>query len=89
MRELIPLTENDGIQAVMGRDLHYFLEVKEPYTDWLPRMIDYGFSAGQDFIQKNLIGQDRLGRRRETTNHIISLDMAKDCLLYTSDAADE
>lgn len=78
MRELIPLTEQGGIQAVMGRDLHDFLEVKEPYTDWLPRMIDYGFSAGQDFIQKNLIGQDRLGRRRETTNHIISLDMAKE-----------
>lgn len=78
MDELIPLTEREGAQAVMGRDLHAFLEVKEPYTDWLPRMIDYGFAAGQDFVQKNLIGQDRLGRRRETTNHVISLDMAKE-----------
>ena len=78
MNELIPLIEREGVQAVMGRDLHAFLEVKEPYTDWLPRMIDYGFSAGQDFVQKNLIGQDRLGRRRETINHVISLDMAKE-----------
>ena len=76
--ELIPLTENDGVQAVMGRDLHEFLEVKEPYTDWFKRMAEYGFVAGQDFDQKNLIGQDRLGRRRETINHIISLDMAKE-----------
>lgn len=79
MNQLIPLQETpEGVQAVMGRDLHEFLEIKEPYTDWLPRMIEYGFSAGQDFIQKNLIGQDKLGRRRETTNHIISLDMAKE-----------
>lgn len=62
----------------MGRDLHAFLEVKEPYTDWFKRMVEYGFTAGQDFDQKNLIGQDKLGRKRETHNHIISLDMAKE-----------
>ena len=78
MNELIPIQNHDGAQAVMGRDLHAFLEVKEPYTDWLPRMVAYGFVAGQDFVQKNLIGQDRLGRRRETTNHIVKLDMAKE-----------
>lgn len=78
MNELIPIQNHNGIQAVMGRDLHAFLEVKEPYTDWLPRMVAYGFVAGQDFVQKNLIGQDRLGRRRETTNHIVKLDMAKE-----------
>lgn len=79
MNELIPITQtNDNVQAVMGRDLHKFLEIKEPYTDWLPRMVEYGFSAGQDFFQKNLIGQDKLGRRRETIGHIISLDMAKE-----------
>lgn len=77
--QLIPLTSNtDGLHAVMGRDLHTFLEVKEPYTDWFKRMAEYGFVAGQDFNQKNLIGQDKLGRRRETTNHIVGLDMAKE-----------
>ncbi|AEG84406.1 antA/AntB antirepressor family protein [Corynebacterium ulcerans] len=77
--ELIPLTaDTDGVQAVMGRDLHQFLGVKEPYTDWFKRMAEYGFIAGQDFDQKNLIGQDKLGRKRETHNHIISLDMAKE-----------
>lgn len=78
MSELIPLTNNDGAQAVMGRDLHAFLDVKEPYTDWFKRMTEYGFIAGQDFDQKNLIGQDKLGRKREAHNHIISLDMAKE-----------
>ena len=49
---VIPLTENDGVQAVMGRDLHKFLEVGTPYDKWMPRMIEYGFSAGQDFSTK-------------------------------------
>lgn len=75
---LIPLSStDDGLQAVTGRNLHEFLEIKEPYTDWFPRMADYGFLEGQDFVQKNLIGQDKLGRRRETVDHIISLDMGK------------
>ena len=72
--ELIPLTENDGVQAVMGRDLHKFLEVGTPYDKWMPRMIEYGFSAGQDFSTK--MSESTGGRPRQ--DHIISLDMAKE-----------
>ena len=52
MSELIPITtDSEGIQAVKGRDLHAFLESKEPYTRWLSRHIEkYGFIAGQDFM---------------------------------------
>lgn len=35
----------------MGRDLHQFLEVKEPYTQWFKRMAEYGFITGQDFSE--------------------------------------
>src|SRR5699024_1924043 len=73
---LIPLTENDGAQAVMCRDLHAFLEVSSNYTEWFKRMAEYGFVAGQDFDSKNGIGYDRLGRTRAIHNHVISLDMA-------------
>ena len=73
--ELIPLTENDGVSAVMGRDLHAFLEVDTEYRHWMPRMIEYGFSAGQDFTVKN----DRNPNGgRPSLNHIVSLDMAKE-----------
>lgn len=75
---LIPLTDNDGVQAVMGRDLHSFLEVGAEYRHWFPRMAEYGFVAGQDYTVKNDRVQDSLGREREATNHIISLDMAKE-----------
>lgn len=74
MNELIPLTDNDGVQAAMGRDLHKFLGVKTPYDKWMPRMIEYGFVAGQDFSTK--MSESTGGRPRE--DHIISLDMAKE-----------
>ena len=75
---VIPLTENDGVQAVMGRDLHAFLEVKSNYREWFPRMVDYGFEEGKDYASKNRRVQDSLGREREATDHVISLDMAKE-----------
>ena len=53
--ELIPITRtNDGTTAVMGRDIHAFLESKEPYTVWIKRMIGYGFTEGADYVYKNL-----------------------------------
>ena len=72
---LIPLTDNDGVQAVMGRDLHAFLEVRDNYTDWMKRMIAYGFSAGQDFSE---FSDKPNGAGRPRINHLVSLDMAKE-----------
>ena len=74
MSELIPIQDRDGIQAVMGRDLHKFLEVSERYTQWFARMEEYGFLAGQDFIRET--GKSTGGR--PSVNHIINLDMAKE-----------
>lgn len=80
MDELIPLTEQDGVQAVMGRDLYKFLEVKEQYTDWMRRMVTYGFEEGRDYSsQKPEAGATSgfvPGGNR--TDHIVSLDMAKE-----------
>lgn len=75
---IIPIQDSDGVQAVMGRDLHAFLEVKEPYTQWFSRMTDYGFIAGQDFsdFSEKLSTSAKAGRPR--IDHIMSLDMAKE-----------
>lgn len=72
--ELIPLTENDGVSAVMGRDLHQFLEVGRDYTNWFKQMIGYGFVEGQDFTPD--LAKSFGGRPRQ--DHIVSLDMAKE-----------
>lgn len=71
---LIPITSTgNGVQAVMGRDLHKFLEVTSNYTTWLDRMVEYGFVEGKDFIPK--MEESTGGRPRQ--DHIISLDMGK------------
>jgi len=46
--ELIPIQDNGGVQAVLGRDLHAFLEVGRDYTNWMKQMINYGFTASHD-----------------------------------------
>lgn len=78
MSELIPIQDNDGVQAVMGRDLHAFLEVGAEYRHWFPRMVAYGFEEGKDYTVKIDRVHDSLGREREAMNHVISLDMAKE-----------
>lgn len=79
--ELIPIQNNGGAQAVLGRDLHTFLQVGERYTQWFDRMVAYGFTAGQDFIREN--GKSTGGR--PSVDHIISLDMAKEiCMIQRS-----
>lgn len=75
MNELIPIHNNEGTQAVMGRDLHAFLEVRDNYTDWMKRMIGYGFSAGQDFSE---FSDKPKGAGRPRIDHIVTLDMAKE-----------
>lgn len=76
MGELIPIQDHDGIQAVLGRDLHKFLEVSTRYNDWISRLIEkYGFIAGQDFYSK-MSKTPNGGRPSE--NHVLTLDMAKE-----------
>lgn len=72
--ELITISEERGRPAVNGRDLHEFLEVSTPYTKWMERMIEYGFTEGQDFL--TFLSESSGGR--PSTNHAVSLDMAKE-----------
>lgn len=79
---LIPLTRgDDGIQAVMGRDLHEFLEVGRDYTTWFKQMVGYGFEENIDFATEitetaGQPGSPNLVSRRK--DHVMTLDMAKE-----------
>lgn len=71
-------TQKDGTVAVDGRDLHKLLEVTTPYRKWFPRMMEYGFAEGIDFVtvgQKSPIAN---GGYQTIENHALSLDMAKE-----------
>jgi len=73
---VIPLTDNDGVQAVMGRDLHKFLGIGKDYTTWFKDMTAYGFVAGQDFSP--ISGNTSPAGGRPRIDHIVTLDMAKE-----------
>ena len=87
MNDLIPIQDNDGAQAVMGRDLHAFLEVTTRYNDWINRLIEkYGFLSGQDYVLKNEYVRGVNGREYEQANHILTLDMAKEISMVQNNA---
>ena len=69
---------DDGTVAVSGRELHKGLEIETQYTKWIDRMIGYGFEENTDYItisQKRLTAQ---GNQTTYTDHIMTLDMAKE-----------
>ena len=52
--------------------------MKTAYKDWFPRMVEYGFTEGSDYIaiaQKRATAQ---GNETTYTDHILKLDMAKE-----------
>ena len=90
MNDIIKVNyDNADCPTVSGRELHEALGIKTAYKDWFPRMCEYGFTEGKDF---NLLKFERVqneGERevtREITDHIISLDMAKElCMIQRSE----
>ncbi|RNE24882.1 Phage anti-repressor protein [Lacticaseibacillus paracasei] len=78
MNELIKtITRDDGRIAVSGRELHDFLEVDTPYTQWFDRMIDYGFTENTDFKGLSQKSEKPIGGRPRI-DHVMTLDMAKE-----------
>lgn len=76
---LIKLHEQkDGSVAVMGRDLHAFLEIGTRYDIWFNRMKEYGFEGNVDYgaiVQKRTTAQ---GNSTEYVDHAMTIDMAKE-----------
>lgn len=78
MNQLINITQNENNESVVsGRELHEFLEVSTPYTQWFERMIEYGFVQNVDFIGLSQKSEKPQGGR-PTIDHALKLDMAKE-----------
>ena len=78
MNEIIKITKDEqGNSVVSGRDLHEFLEVNTPYTQWFERMVGYGFAENVDFIGLSQKSEKPIGGR-PTVDHALTLDMAKE-----------
>lgn len=78
MNEIIKITKDEqGNSVVSGRDLHDFLEVNTPYTQWFERMVGYGFTENVDFIGLSQKSEKPIGGRPQQ-DHALTLDMAKE-----------
>lgn len=78
MNQLINITQNENNDSVVsGRELHDFLEVSTPYTQWFERMIEYGFVQNVDFMGLSQKSEKPQGGR-PTIDHALKLDMAKE-----------
>lgn len=78
-KQLIPIVEHDGETAVNLRDLHEFLEVSTQFRVWAPRMFEYGFIEGQDYVEILPTESERQvhgGHNRK--DYAVTLDMAKE-----------
>ncbi len=79
MNELIKIEVRDGQQLASGRELHKFLEIKTPYTQWFERMCEYGFVENTDYI---LVSQksesSNITGVKVLQDHFMTLNMAKE-----------
>lgn len=79
MNELIKIEVKDGQQLVSGRDLHEFLELNTPYTQWFERMCEYGFTENKDFIpHSQKCESGGITGVKVIQNHLITIAMAKE-----------
>lgn len=84
MNELLKVEVNKNQeQVISGRQLHTFLKIETPYTKWFERMLQYGFTAGVDYTDKNVsVLSEKREREYTAIDHIMKLDMAKElCML--------
>lgn len=80
MNNLIKVNTNEkGEVVISGRELHEFLEVKERYTQWFERMIEYGFTENTDFVLvSEKTESSNITGFKVIQDHAIKLDMAKE-----------
>lgn len=81
---LIPIYETQGGNpCVSARDLHSFLDSRQEFTAWIKgRIAKYNFIEGTDF----LINLSRSEAGRQTTEYVLSLDMAKELAMVEANA---
>ena len=86
MNELIKIETNEhGEPRISGRELHSFLEVETPYTIWFPRMAEYGFAEGEDYVT-NLLDRSDGKAGKPKTDHSLTIDMAKElCMIQRTE----
>lgn len=63
-----------------GRELHEFLQVKTPYTQWFERKLEFGFVENVDFklVSQKCETNNPKNPFTKVVNHELNIDMAKE-----------
>lgn len=90
MQELIKIEYTNDNPTVLARELYDALEVGTPYSMWFPRMCEYGFTRGKDYMEVSNKNVKNPQGGRPTIDHQITLSMAKElCMLQRSEKGRE
>ncbi len=85
MNDLITINYDTEQPTVSGRELYKALGIKDRYTDWFKRMIEYGFTEGEDYIGFSEKSDKPTGGR-PSTDHALTIPMAKElCMLQRNE----
>ena len=89
MNELINIQEHKGQKVVDVRELHYFMESKRDFSNWIKdRIKKYDFIENQDYTSFNKIVERVNGGGTTRIEYALTMDMAeKICALSRSDKA--
>lgn len=83
--KLLPVNFEGEQPTVSGRELHAALKIETPYTIWFPRMCEYGFTEGEDYLT-NLLDRSDGKAGKPKTDHALTIPMAKElCMLQRND----
>ena len=72
---LIPISENNGKQAVSARDLYNFLGCTERFQSWFERQLQYGFAENTDYVGCKVFNALA---NQELQDYAMTIDMAKE-----------
>lgn len=73
--ELIKIQEKEGQQVVSARDLYEFLDVKERFSRFMERNLEYGFENGVDYTPYQIVHPSN---QQEIEDYALTLDCAKE-----------
>lgn len=84
----IAINYDNDTPTISGRELHEALGIKTQYSKWFSRMCEYGFIENRDFstLVKNVYRQDGTQMPKDSVDHLITIDMAKElCMIQRSE----
>lgn len=75
MKELIRIQEKDGIDVVSARELYIYLEVKERFSRWFDRQLQFGFVNGVDYTPYQMVHPSN---DQDLEDYALTIDCAKE-----------